>query len=61
MDANTIILLVEALAITLLSVYLWSSIQNHQEVETLDWVLLFVLTLFLIGFAVTMSFNPMVL
>lgn len=59
MDVNTIILLLEALAIVGLSTYVWFGTQD-EEASTLHWVALFVLVLFLIGFAVTMTFNPMV-
>ncbi|MFB6098524.1 MAG: hypothetical protein ABEK84_05320 [Salinibacter sp.] len=59
MDTNTIILLVEALVIVALSSYVWLSAQGKEEITTLQWALVFLLVLFLIGFAVTMFFNPL--
>jgi len=59
MDANTIILLAEVLIIVGLSTFVWFGTQDEESIGTLQWVALFVLVLFLIGFAVTMSFNPL--
>lgn len=60
MDLNTIILLLEALAIVGLSTFVWFGAQK-EEPSTLHWTALFVLVLFLISFAATMFFNPFVL
>lgn len=60
MDLNTVILLLEALAIVGLSAFVWFGAQEEESITTVHWVALFVLVLFLIGFAVTMTFNPMV-
>jgi len=59
MDTNTIVLLLEALVIVGLSTFVWFGTQDEEAISTLHWVTLFVLVLFLIGFAVTMSFNPL--
>jgi hypothetical protein len=59
MDANTIILLVEAVVIALLSIYVWLGTQDEEQITTTHWVALAVLVLLVIGFVVTLSFNPM--
>lgn len=61
MSVNTIVLLVEVLVIVGLSSYVWFGSQNPEEVSTLQWIGLFVLILFLIGFTVTLFFNPLTL
>lgn len=58
MNVNTIILLVEALVIVGLSTYVWFGPRETEQVSTLQWAALFVLVLLLIGFAVTIFFNP---
>jgi hypothetical protein len=60
MDLNTIILLLEALAIAGLSTFVWFGAQK-EEPSTSHWAALLVLVLFLIGFAATMFFNPLAL
>lgn len=59
MDLNTSILLLEAVIIAGLSTYLWLGTQDEEDITTVHWVALFVLVLFLIGFAVTLFFNPL--
>lgn len=59
MDVNTIILILEAFAIAGLSTYVWFGVQDVDEVSTLHWAALFVLVLFVIGFVVTLTFNPL--
>ena len=59
MDVNTIILLVEAVIIALLSTYVWLGTQDKEEISTTHWVALAVLFLLVLGFVVTLSFNPM--
>lgn len=59
MDLNTSILLLEAVIIAGLSTYLWLGTQDEEDITTVHWVALFVLALFLIGFAVTLFFNPL--
>ena len=59
MDANTIIFLVQAVLIAGLSGYVWLGTQDEENVSTIHWVALFALVLLVIGFFVTLFFNPM--
>lgn len=59
MDLYTIILLIETLVIAGLSTYVWLGMQDQEHIKTMHWVALFVLVLFLTGFAVTLSFSPL--
>ncbi|MFB6271884.1 MAG: hypothetical protein ABEL51_03215 [Salinibacter sp.] len=61
MNANTVILLVEAVLVVGLSSYVWFGVQSADEISTPHWAALFVLVLLLIAFAVTMYFNPLAL
>lgn len=59
MDVNTIILLAEAVIIALLSMYVWLGTQDEEQITTTHWVALAVLFLLVLGFVVTLTFNPM--
>jgi len=61
MDVNAIILLVEAIIITFLSTYVWLGTQDKEGITTVHWVALAVLVLLVIGFVVTLFFNPIAL
>lgn len=58
MDTNTIILVVEAVAIAALSAYSWYAVYDDEATAKL-WIALFLLAVVVIGFALTLWFDPL--